>query len=164
MKLSRIFEPSNYYPAHGDVILHTYPHNKKAVELFSMMTFDNKEAHQEVVNQLLQSKEATLVTNEITIDFSIENRCLHFIYTFRSDLSVSDMVIYDSLFNNNDPETELFLAVTKAVCNAQLSKKPNQIILYNYPATAMYLNPDKKLPVKEKLRALLKHPFFLRFR
>jgi hypothetical protein len=164
MKLSRIFEPSNYYLAHGDVILHTYPHNKKAVELFSMMTFDNKEAHQEVVNQLLQSKEATLVTNEITIDFSIENRCLHIIYTFSSDLSVSDMVIYDSLFNNNDPETELFLAVTKSVCNAQLSKKSDQIILYSYPATAMYLNPDKKLPVKEKLRALLKRPFFLRFR
>jgi hypothetical protein len=164
MKLSRIFEPSNYFPAYGDVILKPYPYNKKAVELFSMLTFDNKEAHEEVVNQLKKSHKATLVTNNITIEFSIKNRCLHVTYTFQSELSVSDMYVYDSLFNNNDPDTELFLAVTKAVCNAQMAKKPNQIILYNYPATAMYLNPEESLPIKEKLRALLKLPLFHRFR
>ena len=164
MKLSRIFEPSNYFPANGDVILKPYPYNKKAVELFSMLTFDNKEAHEEVVNQLKKSHKATLVTNNITIEFSIRNRCLHVTYTFQSELSVSDMYVYDSLFNNNDPDTELFLAVTKAVCNARMAKKPNQIILYNYPATAMYLNPEESLPIKEKLRALLKLPFFFRFR
>ena len=164
MKLSRIFEPSNYYPAHGDVILNSYPHNKKAVELFSMLSFDNREEHEEVVKRLLNNKKATLMTNNITIDFSIKNRCLRITYTFPSELSVSDMYVYDSLFNNNDPEIELFLAVTKAVCNAQLSKKPNQIILYNYPATGIYLDPDQRKPIKEKLRALLKHPFFFRFR
>ena len=164
MKLSRIFEPSNYYPAYGDVILNAYPHNKKAVELFSMLYFDNREKHKEVVNQLIKNNEATLVANDIAIDFTIENRCLHITYTFQSELSVSDMSVYDSLFNNNDPESELFLAITKAVCNAQLAKKPNQIILYNYPATAMYLNPEQPKPAKEKLRALLKHRFFYRFR
>ena len=164
MKLSRIFEPSNYYPAHGDVILNADPHNKKAVELFSMLTFDHRDKHEKVVNQLLKSKKATIIADGISIDFSINNRCLRTTYTFESELSVSDMYVYDSLFNNNDPGTELFLAIIKAVCNAQLAKKPNQIIPYNYPATAMYLNPDKKLPVKEKLRALLKRPFFLRFR
>ena len=164
MKLSRLFEPSNYYPARGDVILNAYPHNKKAVELFSMLTFDNREEHEEIVKQLLNGKEATLVTNNISIDFSIENRCLHTTYTFESELSVSDMYVYDSLFNNNDPDTELFLAVTKAVCNSQLAKKPNQIILYNYPATAMYLDPEQPKPIKERLRALLKQPFFFRFR
>lgn len=164
MKLSRIFEPSNYYATHGDVILNTDPHNRKATYLFTEFAFKRRKELQKVVNKLIISNEAEIEENNIAIDFIIEGRCLIVIYTFESELSVSDMVIYDSLSNNNDPETELFLAVTKAVCNAQLSKKSDQIILYNYPATAMYLNPDKKLPVKEKLRALLKRPFFLRFK
>ena len=164
MKLSRIFEPSNYFPAYGDVILKPYPYNKKAVELFSMLTFDNQEEHEKVVRELIECNQATLVANEILIQFTVKNRCLRVTYTFQSELSVSDMYVYDSLFNNNDPDTELFLAVTKAVCNAQMAKKPNQIILYNYPATAMYLNPEESLPIKEKLRALLKLPLFHRFR
>jgi hypothetical protein len=164
MKLSRIFEPTNYFPAYGDVILKPYPYNKKAVELFSMLTFDNQEEHEKVVRELIECNQATLVANEILIQFTVKNRCLRVTYTFQSELSVSDMYVYDSLFNNNDPDTELFLAVTKAVCNAQMAKKPNQIILYNYPATAMYLNPEESLPIKEKLRALLKLPLFHRFR
>ena len=127
MKLSRLFEPSNYYPARGDVILNTYPHNKKAVELFSMLTFDNREEHEEVVKQLVNNKKATLVTNNISIDFSIENRCLHTTYTFESELSVSDMYVYDSLFNNNDPDTELFLAV-KQTTNGIIIKLSCHII------------------------------------
>jgi hypothetical protein len=164
MKLSRIFEPSDYYPASGEIILNCYPHNKSAMNLFSELLFNEREKFELLVNDLIAHEEATLKVNNIEIIFQISKRCLTISYIFEDDTSVSDMVIYDSLFNNNDPQTELFLALVKAACNAQLSKKSHQIILYNYPATAMYLNPGETLPIKEKLRALLKHPFFLRFR
>ncbi len=164
MKLSRIFEPKNYFPNVGEKILKPYPHNRKATALFLELSFDNKEQYEEFVRKLLAKKELGLSVNNIYITFSINKRCLITTYTFENELSVTDMVIYDSLFNNNNPQTELFLEITKAVCNAQLSKKPNQITVYSYPATAMYLNPDEPMPVKEKLRALLKRPFFLRFR
>lgn len=164
MKLSRIFEPKNYFPNVGEKILKPYPHNRKATDLFLELSFDNNEKHKEIVKQLLIEKVAEITVNNIAIIFTVSKRCLSITYFFENKLSVSDMVIYDSLFNNNNPQTELFLEITKAVCNAQLSKKPNQITVYNYPATAMYLNPDEPMPVKEKLRALLKRPFFLRFR
>ncbi|MBU3643550.1 MAG: hypothetical protein FGM48_06475 [Candidatus Nanopelagicaceae bacterium] len=164
MKLSRILEPKNYLPSHGEKILKPYPHNKKAVDLFSKLSFDNKEQFEHLVKQLLIEKSAKVNVNNISITFTTANRCLSITYTFANELSVSDMVIYDSLFKDNNPQSELFFEITKAVCNAQLAKKPNQIIIYNYPATAMYLNPVDRLPIKEKVRALLKHPLFLRFR
>jgi|DEB19_MinimDraft_3_1074340.scaffolds.fasta_scaffold33875_2 hypothetical protein len=164
MKLSRIFEPRNYFPAVGEKILKPYPYNKKAIDLFSELSFDNKEQYEELVGKLLAKKELGLSVNNIYITFSINKRCLITTYTFENELSVTDMVVYDSIFKNNSPQIELFFEITKAVCNAQLSKKPNQITIYNYPATAMYLNPDEPMPLKEKLRAFFKHAFFLRFK
>lgn len=142
----------------------SYSYSNSANELFKEKIYEDNSRLENLVDTLLANRVASIDTGAIKINFEILRKNLLTTYLLCDGKELSSTHKYDSIFVNNEPGLELYLAIAKAECNAQIATKTGELVLYSYPAVGFYVSEEEAGKLKFKLRQLAKHQFFYRFK
>ena len=141
-----------------------YSYSNSANDLFHEKIYEDNSRLETLVDALLANRVATIDSGAIKIKFEISRKNLRTTYLLPGGKELCSNHKYDSIFANNEPGLELYLAIAKAECNAQIAGKTGDLVLYSYPAVGFYVSEEEAGKLKFKLRQLAKHPFFYRFK
>ena len=141
-----------------------YSYSNSANDLFHEKIYEDYSRLETLVDALLANKVASIDSGAFKINFEISRKNLFTTYILPDGKELSSTHKYDSIFANNEPGLELYLAIAKAECNAQIASKTGELVLYSYPAVGFYMSEEEAGKLKFKLRQLAKHPFFYRFK
>ena len=141
-----------------------YSYSNSANDLFHEKIYEDNSHIETLVDALLANKVAAIDSGTIKIKFEISRKNLLTTYLLPGGKELCSNHKYDSIFANNEPGLELYLAIAKAECNAQIAGRTGDLVLYSYPAVGFYVSEEEAGKLKFKLRQLAKHPILYRFK
>ena len=141
-----------------------YSYSNSANDLFHEKVYEDNSRLGNLVDALLANKVASIDSGAIKINFEISRKNLITTYLLPGGKELCSNHKYDSIFANNEPGLELYLAIAKAECNAQIAGKTGDLVLYSYPAVGFYVSEEEAGKLKFKLRQLAKHPILYKFK